>query len=79
MATPAWVRKRRQRQHAETTAIRAELFIQSLERVEQEETKAAEQWTPRRGMSFASETVQREASPASLRVHSDRVTMAHTR
>lgn len=55
MATPAWVRKSRQRQHAETTAIRAELLIQAHERVEQEEEKAAEQWTPRRGMSFASE------------------------
>lgn len=55
MSTPAWVRKRKQQQHAETTAIRAELTIQSLERVEQEEENAAEQWTPRRGMSFASE------------------------
>ncbi len=56
MATPAWVRKRTQHERAETTAIRAELLIQAAERAKHEEDEAAEPWTPRRGMSFASET-----------------------
>lgn len=55
MATPGWIRKRRQREHAEARVIRAELHLQALERVEKEEAETAKDWTPRRGMSFASE------------------------
>ncbi|GAA3947966.1 hypothetical protein [Microbacterium soli] len=55
MATPAWVRKRRQRERAETAIGRAELHLQALERIEKEDAEAAKEWTPRRGMSFASE------------------------
>lgn len=55
MATPAWVRKHHQREHAITQAGRAELHLQSLERIEKEEAEAKETWTPRQGMGFASE------------------------
>jgi hypothetical protein len=55
MATPSWVRHHRARERASLRAGRAELVIQSLERVEQEQAEAAKDWTPRRGMSFASE------------------------
>lgn len=55
MATPGWVRKHRQRDHAITTAGRAELHLQALERVEVENERESKNWTPRRGMSFASE------------------------
>lgn len=55
MATPAWVRHHRQREHATIRAGRAELRLQAFERVEQEQAEAAKEWTPRRGMSFASE------------------------
>lgn len=55
MATPAWVRHHHQQERASIRAGRAELVIQSLERVEQEQTEAAKDWTPRRGMTFANE------------------------
>jgi len=55
MSTPGWVRKHRQRERAVTTAARAELHLQALERIEKEEAAAAEKWIPRRGMRFASE------------------------
>ena len=55
MATPAWVRKNHQRERPAIAAGRAELHLQALERVQQDEAKTAEEWTPRRGMSFASE------------------------
>lgn len=52
---PAWARRRRQREAAETRIARTELHLQALERVEKDEAEAAKDWTPRRGMSFASE------------------------
>lgn len=55
MATPAWVRRHHQRERATIAAGRAELHIQALERIDEDEAKAVEQWTPRRGMSFASD------------------------
>lgn len=55
MATPAWVRKHQQRERASITAGRAELHLQALERVERDQAETAAEWTPRRGMSFASE------------------------
>lgn len=55
MATPAWVRKHHQRERASIAAGRAELHLQALERIAEEETAAAQEWTPRRGMAFASE------------------------
>jgi len=55
MAIPGWVRKRRHREAAEARIARAELHLQALERVEKDESEAAKAWTPRRGMSFASE------------------------
>lgn len=55
MATPGWVRRRRQQRAAEDTVARTELHLQALERNEKDEAEAAKHWTPRRGMSFASE------------------------
>lgn len=54
MIAPGWVRRRRRVEHALTTAIRSELHVQALERVEVEDDPV-ETWTPRRGMQFASE------------------------
>lgn len=55
MNTPGWVRRRRRLEHAETTAIRAELHVQALERITVEDDDPVEEWIPRRGMQFASE------------------------
>lgn len=54
--TPGWVRRHRQRERALTQAVRTELHLQALTRVEQEDAEEElRTWQPRRGMSFASE------------------------
>ncbi len=54
MREPGWMRRRRRVEHQETTAIRAELMMTAMERVTVEADEV-EEWTPRRGMQFASE------------------------
>lgn len=55
MATPAWVRRHRTARHHAVTLAFTELALQAEHRVEIEREEADLEWTPRRGMSFASE------------------------
>lgn len=54
MVTPGWVRAHRTTQHRTTALIRTDLAEQAITRVTVEH-EDDEQWTPRRGMSFASD------------------------
>lgn len=53
--TPRWVKDTRARRAAETRLIRADQVEQATERVRVVEQQHARDWTPRRGMAFASE------------------------
>ncbi len=53
MATPAWVRQHRRHQRDLRTVAILELNHQAEQRVETE--REHDQWTPRQGMTFASE------------------------
>lgn len=55
MATPAWVRRHRTERHHTVTLALTELTLQAEDRIEIEHDTADLDWTPRRGMSFASE------------------------
>lgn len=54
MATPAWVRQHRRHQHDLHTIAILELNHQAEQRVETER-EHDEAWTPRQGVTFASE------------------------
>jgi hypothetical protein len=54
MATPRWVRQHRTTEHLTTKLIRSDQRDQAIDRVTVEHHNA-EQWTPRPGMSFATE------------------------
>lgn len=57
MATPSWVRKRRTDQARMAKLIRMDQYLEALtrnvDRDSDDDTVA--EWTPRRGMAFASE------------------------
>lgn len=53
--TPRWVREHRRTVADEHRLIRADQVQQAVERVRITEQETARDWTPRRGMTFASE------------------------
>lgn len=55
MATPAWVRRHRTEQHQAITIALNELTLQAADRVQIEHDETDLDWTPRRGMTFASD------------------------